>query len=51
VRRQRASELFALIRKGTLVPTIAGTFPLRDGGNAHAFLESRGAIGKVVMLT
>lgn len=49
VRRQRAAELFELIRKGTLVPTIAGTFPLRDGAKAHAFLESRGAIGKVVM--
>ncbi|HVI56190.1 MAG TPA: quinone oxidoreductase [Luteibacter sp.] len=51
VRRQRAAELFALIRKGALVPTIAGSFPLRDGGKAHAFLESRSAIGKVVMLT
>jgi NADPH2:quinone reductase len=50
VRRQRAAELFALIRKGTLEPTIAGTFPLREGAKAHAFLESRAAIGKVVML-
>jgi NADPH2:quinone reductase len=36
VRRQRASDLFALIRKGSLVPTIAGTFPLRDGGTSTA---------------
>jgi NADPH2:quinone reductase len=51
VRRQRAAELFGLIRKGSLVPTIAGTFALRDGAKAHAFLESRAAIGKVVMVT
>jgi NADPH2:quinone reductase len=50
IRRDRAGDLFAQIRNGTLNPTIAATFPLRDGANAHRFLESREAIGKVVML-
>ncbi|MET0936422.1 MAG: quinone oxidoreductase [Luteibacter sp.] len=49
IRRDRAGDLFAQIRNGTLNPTIAATFPLRDGANAHRFLESREAIGKVVM--
>jgi NADPH2:quinone reductase len=49
IRRERATELFAQIRNGTLKPTIAATYELRDGAKAHAFLESRGAVGKVVM--
>jgi NADPH2:quinone reductase len=50
IRRERAADLFAQIRAGTLHPTIAATFPLREGAKAHDFLESRGAIGKVVMV-
>jgi NADPH2:quinone reductase len=49
IRRERAADLFAQIRNGTLKPTIAATYDLRDGAKAHAFLESRGAVGKVVM--
>lgn len=48
-RRERAAALFAQILAGTLQPTIAARFALRDGANAHAYLESRGAIGKVLM--
>jgi NADPH2:quinone reductase len=49
VRRERAAALFAQIRTGQLVPRIAARFALRDGAQAHAFLESRVAIGKVVL--
>jgi NADPH:quinone reductase and related Zn-dependent oxidoreductases len=50
VRRERATALFEQIRLGTLVPTIAGTFALAEGAQAHRFLESREAVGKVVLL-
>ncbi|UPG93006.1 quinone oxidoreductase family protein [Luteibacter aegosomatissinici] len=49
-RRERAAALFAQIRSGELRPKIAATYALRDGAQAHRFLESRGAIGKVVMV-
>ncbi|QWT22193.1 quinone oxidoreductase [Bacillus sp. NP157] len=49
IRRERAAALFAQITDGVIHPTIAATYALRDGAAAHAFLESRGAIGKVVL--
>ncbi|MFC5741384.1 quinone oxidoreductase family protein [Dyella tabacisoli] len=49
IRRERAAALFAQIRAGSLVPRIAGRFPLSDGAKAHAFLEGREAIGKIVL--
>ncbi|TCV93193.1 NADPH2:quinone reductase [Luteibacter rhizovicinus] len=49
VRRSRADELFAQIRSGVVVPTIAARFPLSEGAKGHVFIESRSAIGKVVM--
>lgn len=49
VRRERGAALFEQIRLGALVPTIAGTFPLAEGAHAHQFLESREAVGKVVL--
>ncbi|MHA6204733.1 quinone oxidoreductase family protein [Dyella soli] len=48
-RRERATALFEQIRLGNLKPHIAARFPLRDGAQAHAFLESRASIGKVLL--
>lgn len=45
----RANELFALIRSGALRVPIAARYALADGSQAHAFLESRSAIGKVLL--
>lgn len=49
IRRQRAAALFDELRAGSLQPTIAARFPLAEGAAAHAYLESRGAIGKVLL--
>ncbi|HEV7123556.1 MAG TPA: quinone oxidoreductase [Rhodanobacter sp.] len=49
IRRERASTLFAQIRDGRLQPNIAARFALSDGARAHAYLESREAIGKVLL--
>jgi NADPH2:quinone reductase len=49
IRRERAAQLFEDIRSERVAPTIAARFPLRDGARAHAFLESRAAIGKVLL--
>lgn len=49
VRRERAAALFEQIRQGDVKPHIAKRFALRDGAQAHAYLESRAAIGKVLL--
>lgn len=49
IRRERAAALFAQIRAGELRPNIAARFALSDGASAHAYLESRAAIGKVLL--
>ena len=49
IRRERAVALFAQIRAGQLRPDIAARFALSDGAKAHAYLESREAIGKVLL--
>lgn len=49
IRRERAAALFAQIRAGQLRPNIATRFLLSDGARAHAYLESREAIGKVLL--
>lgn len=49
IRRERAAALFAQIRAGELRPNIAARFALSEGARAHAFLESRAAIGKVLL--
>lgn len=46
----RASELFGWVRDGALEVTFAARFPLAEGAQAHAFLEGRGAIGKVLLI-
>ena len=48
-RTGRASELFELARSGRLKPRIARTFALAHGGDAHRLLESRAAIGKILL--
>lgn len=49
-RVRRAAKLFELIRAGALRVPIAKTFVLSDGAAAHAYLESRSAIGKVLLV-
>lgn len=50
VRRERAAALFAMVRSGAVRPRIAVRFSLADGAKAHAYIESRGAIGKVLLI-
>lgn len=49
-RQQRAARLFEAVRDGRLQVAIAARFPLRDGAQAHALLESRGSSGKVLLI-
>jgi NADPH2:quinone reductase len=49
-RRNRAAELFAWIREGSLRLHIAARYPLAEGAAAHAFLESRKSSGKVLLI-
>lgn len=46
----RAEALFAWVREGRLRVRIAERFPLARGADAHRFLESRAAIGKVLLV-
>lgn len=50
-RRTRARALFETITSGALTVRIARTFALADGAEAHRFLESRQATGKVLLTT
>jgi NADPH2:quinone reductase len=45
----RVAELFELLKAGKINPRVSATFPLERGGEAIALLESRAAIGKVVV--
>jgi NADPH2:quinone reductase len=49
-RQRRADELFELLRSGALVQPIAARFPLAEGAAAHALLEARGTVGKVLLI-
>ena len=49
-RQRRADELFGLIATGALNVPIAARFALADGAAAHALLEARGTVGKVLLL-
>ena len=49
-RRSRSRELFDAVRDGTLDVHIAARYPLARGAAAHVFLESREAIGKVLLI-
>lgn len=45
----RSDELFAAIRAGEVTARVEAVFPLEDIAGAHRLLESRAAIGKVVI--
>ncbi|MDB4951045.1 MAG: quinone oxidoreductase [Gemmatimonadetes bacterium] len=49
-RIRRAAELFEWLRTGRLHVEVSARFPLADGAEAHAFLESRRSIGKVLLI-
>jgi NADPH2:quinone reductase len=49
-RRSRAAELFDWVRSGALAVEVAARFPLAEGAQAHALLESRQVIGKVLLV-
>lgn len=49
-RLRRSAELFSWLRSGRLTVRIARRFRLDDGAEAHAYLESREAIGKVLLI-
>jgi len=49
-RRGRSRELFDAVHGGGLDVHIAARYPLAQGAAAHAFLESRQAIGKVLLI-
>jgi NADPH2:quinone reductase len=48
--RQRADDLFAWIRDGSLKVRIGATFPLQAAADAHRALEGRKTTGKVLLL-
>ena len=43
-------ELLELWRAGTIQPLVGAEFPLADVEDAHALVESRGSVGKVVLV-
>lgn len=47
--RAQAAELFELLKAGKIDPLISETYPLERGGEAIAKLESREAVGKLVV--
>jgi len=46
----RANELFGWVSSGALDVRIAAKVPLAEGGRAHALLEGRGTVGKVLLV-
>jgi NADPH:quinone reductase len=49
-RRLRSAELFARVREGALTVAIDARYPLADGAAAHTHLESRRALGKILLI-
>jgi len=49
-RRRRAGELFRLIASGRLRVPVAARFPLSEGAAAHALIEARGTVGKILLI-
>jgi len=47
--RVRADELLALWGEGAIDPLVGATFPLAAAGDAHALIEARRHVGKVVL--
>jgi NADPH2:quinone reductase len=48
--RQRVDDLFAWWTEGSLKVIVARKFPLAEAGAAQAYLESRGALGKILLV-
>jgi NADPH2:quinone reductase len=46
---ERADELLALWAQGAIDPLVGATFPLADANGAHALIEARKHVGKVVL--
>jgi NADPH2:quinone reductase len=46
----RSRELFAAIEPGELAITVGGRYPLEEAGAAHTALESRGTVGKLLLI-
>jgi NADPH2:quinone reductase len=46
---ERANELLALWAAGVIDPLVGATFPLADANGAHALIEERRHVGKVVL--
>jgi NADPH2:quinone reductase len=47
--RERAHELLAMWARGEIDPLVGATFPLGDANGAHALIEARKHVGKVVL--
>ncbi len=47
---RRAGDLFEWIAAGQLAVTIARVFPLADAVESHRVLESRGSVGKILLI-
>ena len=47
---RRAADLFGWYRDGWLDVTIGHEFALRDAAEAHRLIESRGSVGKIVLV-
>jgi NADPH:quinone reductase len=47
--RRSADELLALWARGEIEPAVGATFPLADASDAHALIEARKHVGKVVL--
>jgi NADPH2:quinone reductase len=47
--RECAHTLLAMWARGEIDPLVGATFPLGDAGSAHALIESRKHVGKVVL--
>jgi NADPH2:quinone reductase len=49
-RVRRAGELFQWVSQGKIAVRIAARYALADGARAHTALESRGTIGKILLI-
>ena len=49
-RRTRSAGLFDWVRSGRLHVEISACYPLAEGAAAHAFLEGRNVLGKVLLI-
>jgi NADPH2:quinone reductase len=47
---RRSAELFRLVEEGKVQVRIGGRYPLADAFRAHEAIESRGTIGKLLLI-